>query len=224
MPAAWDRLSDATNSAPLQLGIVTLGHVHTEDLNALTTRFTKLEQLVLDIAPGDPLSAHRGEFNLAVDASSTDWILVVREREVVSEPLADEIVAAIREGKARGFRIRSVPIYRGAPLRFGNEESEVRLFHRRYYLRYANKGQWDQLMIQGTVVRLSNALESVTFASAEEHWEDIAKRGNARRGLTRGLHFVRDVIGTRTFDRNTLRYIWIESARGSSSGSGVDPG
>jgi hypothetical protein len=213
MPVAWDRLADATSQAPLQLGIVTLGHVHTDDLNALTTRFSKLEQLVLDIPARDPIAKHRAEFNLAVDASSTDWILVVREREVVSDALADEIVAAIREGKARGFRIRSVPMYCGQPLRFGSDESEVRLFHRRYYLRFANKGQWQQVMIQGTVVRLQHTLDSVTFATAEEHAADVAKAGAARGGVARALRFLRDALGTRTLDRNTLRYIWTEAGR-----------
>jgi hypothetical protein len=213
MPVAWDRLADATSAAPLQLGIVTLGHVHSDDLNALTTRFSKLEQLVLDIPPRDALSKHRAEFNLAVDAASTDWMLVVREREVVGDALADEIVAAIREGKARGFRIRSVPMYCGAPLRFGVDESEVRLFHRRYYLRFANKGKWESLMIQGTVMRLQNALHSVTFATPEEHRADVEKAGRPRSRVARAFHFLRDVLGTRTFDRNTLRYIWIESGR-----------
>ena len=198
-------------SGPLQLGIITLGHVHTDDLNALTTRFSRLEQLVLDIPPRDELWQHRAEFNRAVDASTTDWILIVREREVVGEELADEIVAAVREGKARGFRIRSVPIYCGRPLRFGNELSEVRLFHRRHYMRHADKGQWRQLMIQGTVVRFGNVFESVTFRSAGEHRAELEKTARRVAVPIRVLRFVRDALGTRTLDRNTLRYIWTEA-------------
>ena len=65
----------------MRLAVITLGHVHTEDLAPLTLLFEHIEQLVLDIPPRDELSQHRAEFNRAVDAASTDWILVVRERE-----------------------------------------------------------------------------------------------------------------------------------------------
>ena len=166
---------------------------------------------MLDIPPRDDLSKHRAEFNLAVDAASTDWILVVREREVVDDALAVEIATAVSEAKARGFRIRSVPIYCGEPLRFGNELSEIRLFHRRSYLRFAEKGQWAEPNIQGTVVRMTNVLKSMTFASRNEHQAEIEKGGQRLSQLTHMLRFVRDAIGTRTLDRNTLRYIWTES-------------
>src|SRR5690348_18151611 len=81
----------------MRLAIITLGHVHTEDLVALTPHCEHIEQLVLDIPPRDELSAHRAEFNRAVDAASTDWILIVREREVVDDALAKEIVAVRSE-------------------------------------------------------------------------------------------------------------------------------
>src|SRR5437773_10678622 len=113
----------------MQLSIVTLGHVHAEDLTALTPHFTKLEQLVLDIAPRDPLTKHRAELNRAVDAASDDWILIVRERETIDDALANEIASAMSAAKAWGFRIRSTPYYAGKPLRVGDEDGELRLFH-----------------------------------------------------------------------------------------------
>lgn len=195
----------------MRLAVITLGHVHTEDLVALTPHFEHIEQLVLDIPPRDELSRHRAEFNRAVDAASTDWILIVREREVIDEALAKEIAKAANDVQARGFRIRSIPFYAGRPLRIGSASGEVRLFHRRFYMRFANKGQWDELMIQGTVVRLVNALHSVTFATAEEHRAHLAERGTAHSLVRRALTFVRYAIGTRTLDRNTLRYLWLEA-------------
>ncbi|HEV3485401.1 MAG TPA: hypothetical protein VG106_08340, partial [Vicinamibacterales bacterium] len=95
----------------MRLSIVTLGHVHAEDLAALTTRFEHLEQLVLDVPPREPLDKHRAELNRAIDAATADWILIVREREVIDDALADEILAAASSGKAWGFRIRSVVFY-----------------------------------------------------------------------------------------------------------------
>jgi hypothetical protein len=116
VPAAgWDRLADATGpqNVAQQLSVVTLGHVHLEDIDALTPHFRKVEQLVLDVAPRDELSKHRAELNRAIDAATGDWILIVREREAIDDALAREIAAATAAGKARGFRIRSVPFYVG---------------------------------------------------------------------------------------------------------------
>ena len=214
MPAAWDRLADATQPQAVSgsLSIITLGQVHAEDLTALSPYFRKLEQLVLDVAPLVELSSHRAEFNRAIDAASNDWVLVVREREIVDDALAGEIAEATSAAKARGFRIRSVPIYCGQPLRIGLEEGEVRLLHRRYYMRYANKGEWQQLSIQGTVMRLNNVLRSISFDTAAAHREQLARTAVPHSGLRRMLLFLRYAASAGTIDRNTLRYLWIEAA------------
>lgn len=194
------------------LSIITLGDVHAESLAPLSDHFSRLEQLVLDINPRDPLAKHRAEFNRAVDASSADWILVVREREDVDAELAKEIALVTSDAKAWGFRIRSVPYYAGKPLRLGPREGEVRLFHKRHYLRFANKGEWAEIAVQGTVVRSANALRSVTFTSADEHRAYHEKNSVPQSALRRVLRFLRDAIGTRAHDANTLRYLWIEAA------------
>jgi len=196
----------------MRLSIIALGHVHAEDLASLTTRFTHIEQLVLDIAPRDELSRHRAELNRAIDAATADWLLIVREREMIDDELATELAHAVSEAKARGFRIRAVPFYAGKPLRLEEGSGEVRLFHRRNYLRHANKGEWEEITVQGSVVRLGNAFHSVTFASEEEHRAHLAAKGTLRSTLRRALLFVRYVIGTRVRDANTLRYLWIEAA------------
>ena len=195
----------------MRLAIITLGHVHTEDLQPLTTRFAGLEQLVLDVPPQAPLASHRGEFNRAVDAASTDWILIVREREVIDEALGQEIADAVGKAVAYGFRIRSVPFYAGKPLLLSRHDGEVRLFHRRHYMRFANKGQWEELLVQGTVVRLGNPLRSVTFASPEEHRAHLAKIAAPHSALRHVLLFLGYLAGVRVMDANTLRYLWIES-------------
>jgi hypothetical protein len=190
----------------MQLSIVTLGHVHAEDLTALTPHFTRLEQLVLDIAPRDPLATHRPELNRAVDAASDDWILVVREREKIDDVLAREIAAAMSAAKAWGFRLRSVPMYAGRPLRIGSDEGELRLFHRRHFLRHGD------VAVQGTVIRFVNVLRSITFDSVEHHREYLSKTAVPHSSLRRALLFIRYAIGAKTLDANTLRYLWIEAA------------
>jgi hypothetical protein len=189
----------------LRLAVVALGHVHAEDLAALTTRFEHLEQLVLDVPPRDELPKHRAEFNRALDAASTDWVLIVREREVVDDALAQEVLEATTAAKAWGFRIASVPFYAGQPLRLGRAEGELRLMHRRHVLRRGD------LLVQGTVVRLTHALRSVTFASYDEHRKHLAERAAPHSPLRRALLFARYLLGSRTLDRNTLRYLWIEA-------------
>lgn len=205
MPASWDRLADATGPQAGQLSVVTLGHVHVDDIAALTPHFAKVEQLVLDVAPRAELVQHRAELNRAIDAASGDWIVIVREREVVDDALATEIAAATAAGKARGFRIRSIPFYAGKPLRIG-ESNELRLFHRRYYMRYAK-----EMQVQGTVVRLEQPLRSQSFASAEEHRAYLEKNAVPHSWLRRALLFAHDVAVTRARDGNTLRYLWIEA-------------
>lgn len=196
----------------MRLSIIALGHVHAEDLAPLTTRFTHIEQLVLDIAPRDPLSQHRAELNRAIDAATADWMLIVRERETIDDALATEIAHAVSGAKARGFRIRAVPFYAGKPLHLEEGTGEVRLFHRRHYLRHANKGEWEEITVQGSVVRLSNTFRSVTFATEEEHRAHLATKGAPRSSLRRAWMFARYCISTRTRDANTLRYLWNEAS------------
>jgi hypothetical protein len=175
----WNRLADATEqNAVRQLCVVTIGE------------------------PAD-----RAWLNRAIDSAPSDWILLVREREVVSDALADEIRAVLHEGKARGFRIRSTVMYCGKPLRIGRSDGEIRLFHRRYYMRFAKT-----FSVQGTVVRLQEPLRSVSFESADAHRAQLAKRGVPHSALRHVLLFLRYAAEARTLDRNTLRYLWIEAA------------
>jgi hypothetical protein len=188
-----------------RLAVVAFGHVHAEDLAALTTRFEHIEQLVLDVPPRDEIGKHRAELNRALDAASTDWVLIVREREVVDDALAQEIAEAMKAARAWGFRIAAIPVYAGQPLRIGRNEGELRLVQRRHVLRRG------ELAVQGTVVRLTHSLRSVTFASYDEHRKHLAGRAAPHSMLRRVLLFLRDVLATRAHDRNTLRYLWIEA-------------
>ena len=102
-------------------------------------------------------------------------------------------------------------LYAGKPLKLRIGDGEVRLFHKRHYMRFANKGEWDELMIQGTIVRLRNPLRAASFASAEEHRQTLARTYVPHSALRRALLFLRDAAGNRTLDPTTLRYIWTEA-------------
>jgi hypothetical protein len=189
----------------MQLSLVAVGHLPADAVTPLVNKFERIEVLELDVPPRDDLNEHRAELNRAVDAAANDWIVVVRERESVGDALAAEIAEAVEAAKAWGFRIRSIPLYAGKPLRIGSPTGELRLFHRRHFLRRGEIG------VQGTVVRLNEALQSVTFASAAEHREYLSKTAVPHSALRRTLIFLRNAMVTRATDANTLRYLWIEA-------------
>jgi hypothetical protein len=186
----------------MELSIIALGHIHTDAIEPLTPYVQRLEQLVTDLPPRTPLAERRAEINRAVDAASSDWILILREREFVDPELAREIADAIGRAAARGFRLRVLPLYAGRPLRLGERAGDLRLFHRRYLLRRG------EIAVQGTVIRLTHPLRARTFESAAEHMAYLQERGVPHSALRRTLRFLRNA---RTLDRNTLRYLWIEA-------------
>src|SRR5437763_11052740 len=142
------------------ISLLAAGHLPADAVTPLVERFERIEVLELDVPPGHELASHRAELNRAVDAAGNDWILIVRERESVSAALAAEIADAVSAAKAWGFRICTVPMYAGKPLRIGPQAGELRLFHRRHFLRRGELG------VQGKVVRLNNALASSTIVSS----------------------------------------------------------
>lgn len=133
----------------------------------------------------------------------------MRERETIDDALAKEIAEAMTAAKARGFRIRSTPIYAGKPLLINafnvDKAGELRLFHRRYFLRRG------ELAVQGTVIRLENELRSMSFESVAQHREYLEKNSVPHSSLRRALLFIRYAMSARTFDANTLRYLWLEA-------------
>jgi hypothetical protein len=185
-----------------ELSIVTLGHIHSDAIEPLTPHFSRIEQLVTDLPPRVALAEKRAELNRAIDAGSSDWILVLREREFVDAPLAEEIATSIAAARAWGFRVRVLPLYAGKPLRLGGDAGELRLFQRRHLLRRGD------LAVQGTVIRLRNALQARTFDSAEEHRAYLEKSAVPHSSIRRALLFLRNA---RTLDANTLHYLWIEA-------------
>ena len=177
--------------------------MHAEDLAPLAEAFTHLEQLVLDVHPRDPLAKHHPEFNRALEASSGEWVLIVREREKVDGELAKEIAAVLQSGKR--FRIRTDVIYAGKPLQIPMGEGEVRLFSRMQNdPRPGEEGQAEAPVLQ-------HALRAITFASTAEHRAYLEKNYAPHSTVRRTLLFLRDAIGLRTLDANTLRYIWTEA-------------
>ncbi len=185
-----------------ELSIISLGHIHTDAIEALMPHCKRIEQLVTDMLPRANLSEKRAELNRAIDAASSDWLLILRQREGIDAALAEEIGASIAAADAWGFRIRVVPLYAGKPLRLGRDAGELRLFQRRHLLRRGD------LAVQGPVIRLQHPLLARTFDSSEEHRAYLEKKGVPHSALRRSLLFLRNA---RTLDANTLRYLWIEA-------------
>lgn len=184
----------------MNLSVVSAGHVHTDALESLTQHLTRLEQVVTNLPGHVRFSETRAELNRAIDAAANDWILLLREREIVDPGLAEDIARALG-GTAWGYRIRTAAIYNGKVLRLG-DAGELRLFHRRHLLRRG------ELMVEGPVVRMQNPLRVMSFASPAEHRAYLARHAVPHSTLRRVLLFLRNA---RTLDANTLRYVWIEA-------------
>jgi hypothetical protein len=196
---------------PTPISLIAVGHLPAEAITPLLEKLERIEVLELDIPPRDPLAKHRAETHRAIDAAANDWILIVREREIIDAALAEEIAEAIAADRVHGFRIRTEPTYAGAPLRIGSDAGEVRLFHRRAFLRFANKGEWPEITVQGSVVRMQRPFRTVTFLSAQEHEDYLTKSAVRHSALRHMMIFARNAMLAGTFDRNTLRYLWIEA-------------
>lgn len=195
----------------MTLTLLVLGHLPASSIEPLLSRLPPIEATELALERNAALEDHKAEVNRAIDASSNDWILILREREAVDEALAGEITRVVSEARAWGFRVRTIPIYCGQPLRIGGEEGEIRLFHRRHYARFEAGREARTLRVQGSVVRLNAPLRAVTFATRDEHREYLASRFARHSAVRRGLIFLRDAIALRSADANTLSYLWIEA-------------
>lgn len=143
-------------------------------------------------------AASRAEINRAIDAAANDWILIMRAPETVDAQLASEIARALG-GMAWGYRVRTVAMYAGKPLRVGGD-GELRLIHRRHR---RPEG------VEGPVVRMQNPLRAISFKSVEEHRAYLEKHAVTHSLIRRVLIFLRNA---RTLDANTLRYLWMEAA------------
>ena len=143
-------------------------------------------------------AASPAELNRAIDASANDWILVIREHEAIDVALAGEVVRAL-DGAAWGYRVRTTVLYAGKPLRIG-DSGELRLFHRRHRRRDGS--------VEGPVIRIQTPLRAISFASTADHRAYLEKNAVPHSALRRTLIFLRNA---RTFDRNTLRYLWLEA-------------
>lgn len=187
-----------------QLSVVCLGHVHNEAIEPLTAHLSRLEQIVTNLGAHVRLSEARAELNRAIDAAANDWIVIMRERETIDDALAGEIAAATGDSRAWGYRIATTPIYAGRPLRV-DADGELRLFHRRHLLRRG------ELQVEGSVVRMRNAFQAMTFDSVASHRAYLERTARRRPLVKRILFFLRNA---RTLDVNTLHYLWNEAAFG----------
>lgn len=120
--------------------------------------------------------------------------------------------ALVDPPRAWGFRLGLRPLYRGAPLQLGaRSQGEIRLFHRRH-MRLDLRNRFEEMQIEGAVIRLDGWLERTLWATAEEHVQAKARAGIPHSTLRRTLVFLRRVAEERAWTRpNALRYLWIEA-------------
>lgn len=193
------------------LSVLALGRIETGSIENLLQFFPHLEQVDSALPPDVALHAHAGAGNRAIDSCSHDWILILRERELVTTALAGELAAAVSDSpKAWGFRLVSELFYCGRPLRLGRAAGEVRFFHRRHS-RFDLRTEGREIRVQGTVIRIRSVLERRTFASTADHLRELQRGGIPHSLVRRLLIFGRNSIATGSISATALRYLWIEA-------------
>ncbi|HVT43446.1 MAG TPA: hypothetical protein VMT00_03570 [Thermoanaerobaculia bacterium] len=202
-------------SPPVPLTLIAVGNVTAENVSELTPFFEPIEQIDLPLERGAVLSESKGEVNRALAAAASPWILILRNRETVSAPLASEIFRAVTSARtAWAYRIRSLTLYRNRPLELGpaRDEGEVRLVHQRH-CRFDPRLRGSEMKVEGPVIRLHGVLESRTFASSLEHRNHLERKGVPHSLLRRLLLFAKNALLTRAWlgKTNTLVWLWIEA-------------
>jgi hypothetical protein len=158
-----------------------------------------------------------------IDGARGDWVLILREREIIEPALAKELASAVSEPPlAWGYRLASVTMYCGRALRIGKDRGEIRLAQRRH-ARFDLRSPGREMKVQGTVIRVNQPLRRITFESPAQHRRHLAERGVPHSLLRRLLLFSRNAVVTGSLWRSatTLRYLWIEA--GYDGGSGQEP-
>jgi hypothetical protein len=162
---------------------------------------------VADGATRDPAT-----LNPLVASAKSNWILLVRAGERVSDALATEIAAnAAADPRAWGYRIARRETYCGRVLVLGRRDAgEIRLFHRRR----ARLQPDGRMKVQGTVVRLDAGVDFVVHESEEAHVTSHRTAGRREVSFVRRLTaFVLSVVrrGPRALSSPARRFLWIEA-------------
>lgn len=210
------------------ISVVGLGEIEPEVIESLASAAPSVELIESGLPPDADLTAHPAALNRAIDAASSNWIFILRAREIAEPDLVQEIGAAITDTSpaAWGFRIVSKPLYCGRPLVLGGNKGEIRFFNRRrsrFDLRFPGR----EIKVQGPVIRFRSSLKRISFATADEHRRHLMGTGIPHSFLRRMLIFLHSAFVTRAWrSMNTLRYLWIEAGwdkdeKGSSQESGA---
>ena len=108
-----DDLAECLTSLTWANEIVVVDDESTDATVKVAERFTKR---VLVRPKREDFAAQR---NFALDAATGDWVLFVDADERVSDPLRDEILAAVRTRDVAGYFVRRQDINFGYALRYG---------------------------------------------------------------------------------------------------------
>jgi hypothetical protein len=196
------------------LTVLSIGRCDRESIEPLARRVDALGVLELSISADAPMESHPEAINAGIDGAKSHWVLIVRTGEIITDALADEIVAsAIEPPLSWGFRIRTDLLYGGRPLSLRRRDrGEIRLIHRRH-AKFDRRAPGSEIKVQGTVLRMKQRFRRVLFDSAGAHRDFLSRAAVPQSALRRVLLFSRRALETGALWRsyNALRYLWIES-------------
>jgi glycosyltransferase involved in cell wall biosynthesis len=122
----------------------------------------------------NPWQGYGQQKNFAQRQASYDWVLNIDADEAVTLALSNEICAALKAAdsgttRAKGFSFPRKTFYLGRWIRYGGwyPNRLVRLCDRRH-ARWTEPEVHEELLIDGTVDRLKNALDHYSFPSIHD--------------------------------------------------------
>lgn len=192
------------------ISVVVLGSVDAIDVAALA-QVTEVEVLSSRLAAADRPEDHRGTINPLVDEAAHPWVLLLRAGEQVGEALAAELTAASAGERAWGYRVPVRAWYGGSRLPLKDDAiGSIRLFHRRQ-ARFVENPGGREMKVQGSVVRLTEPLDSIIYSGSDAHRAAIqgAPKSTSGQLATFAAELMRRP--TALFRRAERTYLWIES-------------
>lgn len=192
------------------ISVVVLGSVDAIDVVALA-RVTEIEVLSSGLHPAERPEDHRGAINPLVDDAAHSWLLLLRAGEQVGEALAAELTAASASERAWGYRVPVRAWYGGSRLPLKDDPiGSIRLFHRRH-ARFVENPGGREMKVQGSVVRLTEPLDSVIFSGSHAHRAAIQGAPRSTSGQLAAFAAELTRRPTALFRRAERTYLWIES-------------
>ncbi len=108
--------------------------------------------------------------NYAISLAKNDWVVFFDLDEEITKPLADEIVATVKNPKKNAYFVKRKYHFMGKKIRFSGFQTDyvIRLFNKNY-CRYNDNLVHELIITQGPTAKLKNASPHYTYKSFDHY-------------------------------------------------------